>query len=142
MLYRLNPYNENVEVEMNNALVKQFCFLIVTVGAAWSSVSIAAERNPCGGATYPLQAPYSPEMGSAFIAKTDVQPADDSQHPAQSHLVLCENKKPLGPAHSSHDTIRKIGRGAYSHWITGIYFSTSDNSNPNTNGRKYFLAVP
>jgi hypothetical protein len=59
-----------------------------------------------------------------------------------SHLVLLENGTPLGPAHQMHDVIRNKGRGRYSHWGTGLHFSTSDNSDPRVNGRTYTLRVP
>lgn len=56
----------------------------------------------------------------------------------KSNLILYENKLKLGPAHSSHSRIRKKGEGMYSHWRSDtLYFSTSDNSDPRINGRKY-----
>jgi len=67
--------------------------------------------------------------------------ADDLQHTARSKLVIRENGHPLGPAHTEHDAIRQLGHGRYSHWDNGvapfILFSTSDNSDPVTNGRHY-----
>ena len=36
-----------------------------------------------------------------------------------------------------HQTIRKRGGGAYSHWAGAIYFSSTDNSDPRGNGRTY-----
>jgi len=57
-------------------------------------------------------------------------------HP-RSTLRLFENGKPLGPAHASHADIREKGRGRYSHWLTSLRFSASDNSDPKTNGRAY-----
>jgi hypothetical protein len=52
---------------------------------------------------------------------------------------LTENGRPLGPGGALHEDIRQMGQGRYSHWGGGLYFSTSDNSDPNTNGRKYIL---
>jgi len=58
-----------------------------------------------------------------------------------STLKLYEDGKPLGPAHSSHADIAKLGGGRWAHWgRNAVQFSTSDNSDPRTNGRKY-LAV-
>jgi pectate lyase len=62
---------------------------------------------------------------------------DSNQQPTGSTLKLFENGVELGPAHTFHDDIRKIGSGSFSHWGTDIYFSASDNTNPLTNGRKY-----
>ena len=47
----------------------------------------------------------------------------------------------LGPAHSSHQSIRERGQGAYSHSGQQLYFSTSNNSDPNKNGRRYSAIV-
>ncbi|MCK5534380.1 transglutaminase domain-containing protein [bacterium] len=55
-----------------------------------------------------------------------------------SNLVLYENGVKLGPAHSTHSQIRKKGKGRFSHWKSDLlYFSSSDNSDPRSNGRKY-----
>ncbi len=63
--------------------------------------------------------------------------ADDEQHPTRSSLVLFENENLLQPAHALHDDIRTLGGGRFSHWMSNLYFSTSDGSDPNSNGRKY-----
>ena len=59
-----------------------------------------------------------------------------------SRLVLYEDGKPLGPAHSLHQEIRTKGGGAYSHWKGRLYFSTSDNSDPRESGRRYSAVYP
>src|SRR5262245_4831710 len=56
-----------------------------------------------------------------------------------SSTELTENGRPLGPGGAQHEDIRQMGQGRYSHWGGELYFSTSDNSDPNTNGRKYIL---
>jgi hypothetical protein len=56
-----------------------------------------------------------------------------------SSAKLTENGRPLGPGGALHEDIRQMGQGRYSHWGEALYFSTSDNSDPNTNGRKYIL---
>lgn len=61
----------------------------------------------------------------------------DVANEAASRLVLFENGKPLGPAHSPHDDIRKEGSGRYSHWGTTLWFSSSDGTDPRSNGRAY-----
>ena len=65
------------------------------------------------------------------------QAGDTESQPDVSTLHLFENGVELGPAHAEHKDIRNYGLGQYSHWGTVLYFSTSDNSNPLTNGRKY-----
>jgi len=63
-----------------------------------------------------------------------------SEDEGWSRVVLCEDGKPLSHPHAPHDVIRKKGRGAYSHWAGMLYFSSSDNSDPCTNGRPYRFA--
>ena len=81
------------------------------------------------------------QEGNAWVAQVPAWagPADTSDAPSASRLVLYENDRELGPAHTQHDAIRQIGRGAYSHWQDSLYFSTSDRSDPRTNGRTYRL---
>jgi hypothetical protein len=62
---------------------------------------------------------------------------DSNTSPTVSKLRLFENGVELGPAHSNHNDIRNFGLGQFSHWGNSLYFSTSDNTNPLTNGRKY-----
>jgi lysophospholipase L1-like esterase len=52
-------------------------------------------------------------------------------------VEMYEDGHPLGAAHALHDTIRRDGKGRYSHWGERLYFSSSDNSDPNLNGRQY-----
>jgi hypothetical protein len=88
---------------------------------------------------------FLPERGYCFryFARDLLFPPDNLQSMAASQLILCENGRPLGPGHSLHKAIRLFGRGRYSHWADGtgtsLYFSTSDNSDPNVNGRDYSL---
>ena len=58
-----------------------------------------------------------------------------------SELMLFEDGKALGPACAQHDLIRKVGRGAYSHWGPELWFSTSDNSPPTANGCRYAVVA-
>lgn len=76
---------------------------------------------------------FRKEEGHAWM-----MPAPD---PMDGLVRLFENGMPLAHAQASHADIRNIGKGRYSHWDypTGprVLFSTSDNSDPNTNGRRY-----
>jgi hypothetical protein len=74
----------------------------------------------------------------ALLRFEDDQPADQ-----QSPVMVYEDLTPLGPGHSRHHEIEYDGHGRFSHWKgIGILFSTSDNSDPNTNGRKYWAVLP
>ncbi len=74
-------------------------------------------------------------------------PADNNNFSKQSTLRLFENGLEIRPAHSLHADIRTMGAGRFSHWSqtngTGesIRFSASDNTNPQTNGKKYSYCV-
>jgi hypothetical protein len=52
-----------------------------------------------------------------------------------------EDGRPTGEAHSGHRDIAQQGRGLYSHWAQTLYFSATDNSDPNENGRTYSLLI-
>lgn len=67
--------------------------------------------------------------------------ADNQSNASESKTELFEEGKPLGPAHSAHDVIRSKGAGRFSHWGSKLYFSTSDNSDPRTNGRVYRAVI-
>lgn len=66
--------------------------------------------------------------------------SDNFDFPQASQLILYEDGHPLGPAHSMHADIAAFGEGRYSHWRGTIVFSSSDNSDPRTNGRTYSYA--
>jgi SAM-dependent methyltransferase len=55
--------------------------------------------------------------------------------------MLYENGIPFLEAHVPHGYIRTEGGGLFSHWQDSLFFSTSDNSDPNTNGRRYSYTV-
>jgi hypothetical protein len=67
---------------------------------------------------------------------------DSIEFPQNSLFRLFENDRKLAPPHWLHDYIRQYGKGAYSHWGKQLLFSTSDNSNPCENNRKYAFKQP
>jgi hypothetical protein len=67
--------------------------------------------------------------------------ASDLEIRGGSRLELKEDDVPLGPAHSEPESIAGLGGGAWSHRGRRITFSTSDGSDPRSNGRVYSLAV-
>jgi predicted O-methyltransferase YrrM len=71
-----------------------------------------------------------------------VAPGDTTDDGRRSQLALFEDGKPLGPGHAPHDDIRQRGGGLFSHWGDMIHFSTSDNSDPRSSGRKYTVIGP
>lgn len=89
-----------------------------------------------------LEGPFQKESGSAWMIKLEnyAFQSDNVDNPKRSKLILFENGKPLWLRHSLHDTIRSVGGGSYSHWQDNLLFSTTDNTDPNNNGRKYEIA--
>ena len=98
------------------------------------------------GRTVVLAPPYQKvgDMAYAYIATLPelVQLADNDTSPARSPVVVCEGKYSMGPAHTLHAEIGSLGRGRFSHVTGGVVFSTSDNSDPNSNGKRYIAVVP
>jgi hypothetical protein len=112
--------------------------------------TILRDITAIGGPTFPgdgcadrarlriLAGPFTSNTGHAFTAAVaGAGPSHSMANPAASRLVLCEDGRALGPPHTTHDTIRRHGRGAFSHWEGTLYFSSSDNTDPNSNGRSY-----
>lgn len=86
-----------------------------------------------------LQPPFRPDEGFSWtLALPDMEfIADNDQNPKQSALLLFENDHLFSLPHSPHADIRAQGSGRYSHWKTNLFFSSSDGTDPNTNGRSY-----
>lgn len=93
-----------------------------------------------GGNSFQIDAALFPKWNQLFEIRSD-----QNDYPRQSNLVVLEDGKPLGPPHSVHVEIKEKGGGRYSHWVTPtgsmVIFSTSDNSDPRTNGRSYEIAA-
>jgi hypothetical protein len=65
--------------------------------------------------------------------------SDSDAAPTRSKFLVCENNSLLGPPHTLHADIIGKGMGRFSHYSgAGFTFSASDNSDPNTNGRRYW----
>jgi hypothetical protein len=109
--------------------------------ARYPTPQVAAPPNVCKErpeAAVTLRGPFKRELGHAYLVELrGVEAGDGPAAPKHSTIQLCENDRPLGPAHAVHDEIRGKGRGRYSHWGSHLYLSTSDNSDPNTNRRTY-----
>lgn len=98
------------------------------------------------GKVFPLKGPFSKfSIGFAYVAGPSFLNdfADAASTPNRSSYAVCENSSLLGPAHSPHADIDTKGQGRFSHWNgMGFVFSATDNSDPNTNGRKYIAVLP
>lgn len=85
-----------------------------------------------------LRPPFIHDSGFGWrVGLDDLGPADGLVDPISSAVYLFEDEKQLGPAHTLHRDIRLNGTGRFSHWEGVLYFSSSDNTDPNLNGRSY-----
>lgn len=66
---------------------------------------------------------------------------DQEIDPEGSTVRLWEDDRPLGPAHAPHRAIRDEGGGRFSHWGGSLFLSTSDNSSPAENRRRYRVSL-
>ena len=76
---------------------------------------------------------------NAYFLPVVLPGGDSNSWGSYSSLEVFEDGRPLGPPHSPAEAIRTHGAGRYLHWITGVVMSTTDNSDPRTNGRKYSI---
>ena len=87
-----------------------------------------------------LSGPFRRELGACWTGDCPAGVASgDDPDASRSTALVFEGDRLLGPAHAQHDDIRTLGGGRFSHWGRRLYFAASDNSDPNDNGRTYFL---
>jgi SAM-dependent methyltransferase len=100
----------------------------------WQAVLATRPREP-------LPAAIQPVRGCAWqVAIPQLQAdADDARHPRRSRWYLHEDGEPLTVQHATPRHIARYGGGRFRHWEDGVLFSTSDNSDPRSNGRCYEL---
>jgi hypothetical protein len=114
-----------------NAAILAFCFLTPTFLETIAVPDIVPET----GAAY--SAPL--HFGTSKVYELKVDSLGDN---FASSLLLFEDGHLLGPAHSIHAKIRERGGGSYSHWNGTLLFSTSDGTDPRTNGHIYSIKAP
>jgi hypothetical protein len=86
----------------------------------------------------------NPEVGNCFLATLEDNSYEGERlgDKRKSGLILFENGIELMPSSATHNQIRILGNGSYSHWGNYVYFSSSDNSDPRANGREYAALIP
>ena len=114
--------------------------------ALWLKYSYAEPPKPAGVAIR-LNRPFFEFHGSDVAFAVNVPSLDPSsdtmEFQKRSPFMLYENTTPLGPAHTEHADIVKYGHGRFSHWNgSGFIFSSSDGTNPKSNGRAYWAVIP
>jgi len=96
---------------------------------------------PAEGQRTSLLPSFSKVNGHAYAVMLDTF-GDTIENLRGSQLLVCEDKFLLGPAHAILGDIIGSGRGRFLHWQTQLVFSSSDNTDPNSNGRSYMIVVP
>jgi hypothetical protein len=112
----------------------------VDEAAAWALPRANSSPPPFEDVLDPAKMNH--EFGFLYVAYIPHGSPSDAGG-GHSNITLLEDGKPLGPAHSSHASIRAEGKGRYSHWgAQAVWFATSDNSDPRANGRVYKVIYP
>ncbi|MBR0828179.1 hypothetical protein JQ596_21825 [Bradyrhizobium manausense] len=126
-----------------------FAVAAYVAAAAYFHASYVDPR-PKGRIVVQLLPPFQHEAGHAFSGQgrpgeyAAVTPfADEPSEEGPSRTAIYEDGRMLGGGHSTFRDIRDLGQGRFL-YLKGrpVYFSSTDNSDPNTNGRKYWIAVP
>lgn len=117
--------------------------------ALWTGSFYVHIPRPPGMMAEPLQGfMESPGHSYRVISYLLARFADASEDNMRSPVMLYEGLTPLGPARSYIRDVQGIGLGRFIFVRFGedprshVVISTSDNSDPNTNGRKYWLVLP
>ena len=91
----------------------------------------------------PLQPPFTRTRGHMWQASVpDLQALSDGVgDDRRSTVFVFEDGRQLAHPHAIHDHIDKYGQGRFSHWGEAVYFSSSDQSDPNSGNHAYCLMV-
>ncbi|MCP5143956.1 MAG: asparagine synthase (glutamine-hydrolyzing) [Gammaproteobacteria bacterium] len=127
-----------VDAMVADGLVKRFG---VDGWGTWFGQFLPGAVARLSGSLPAAALPCVHETGFSWHMYAGCEALSDDKSGNQSPLELLEDGKPLGPAHSMHDDVRKLGMGRYSHWDGKLWFSTSDNSSPLRNGRSYSIRI-
>jgi hypothetical protein len=112
-----------------------------------SQTTVEISKRAPAGAVAELRAShiykFQGEFAYAVPARALEEFADNLGKGLQSPFVVYEDDQPLGPSHTLHADISKLGHGRFSHWtLIGFIISSSDGTNPASNGRKYWVVRP
>jgi radical SAM protein with 4Fe4S-binding SPASM domain len=107
------------------------------------------EGHPCNqcmsyqwtGGTYPsysLPTSWRHDSGYCYLGKIPENFLNLDGH-SPKEITVTEDGELLPLPDTLHDEIRQLGSGRYSVWKGYLYLSSSDNTDPRTNGRCYEL---
>jgi hypothetical protein len=118
---------------------------LVVAPPEWTEQQVSAARfHVVAASVDKLERPFKHYQGHMYAMSRpklkhvadDVMPNHDS-----SPIFIFEDKRQLESPHSMHADIVKLGAGRFSHWGEELLFSSSDNSDPQSNNRTYEIVV-
>ena len=119
---------------------------------ASSGTNCAAGASCCpNGQATDLSPPFSqsggqwsgPLEGPAYkVSIPQLSDVADTERGLVSQTVVCEGDHRMGPAHTPIVEITQKGGGRFIHYHDTVFFSSSDNTDPNSNGRRYRIVIP
>ena len=88
------------------------------------------------GQTVALSPPLPQLEGHAYkVPVPQLRNLGDTAGSARSAAIICEDDHRMGPGHVTYGEIAQKGLGRFSHYEGDVVFSSSDNTDPNTNRR-------
>src|SRR5262245_12881521 len=111
-----------------------------------SSGRNCAPGAPCcpNGQAIGLSPPISQLEGYAY--KVTIPQLSDfgdtAERAMRSPTVVFEVDYRMGPGHTPFLEVIQTGAGRFSHYNDLVIFSSSDNTDPNSNGRRYKIVIP
>lgn len=121
-----------------------FVWLASSAAAPWLGRYLASINACRTWEGTPVARPFRREGKYGYVAESplDRDFSDDNANPRRSPALLCEDGTQIGPAHAAHADIRDAGAGRYSLWSGALYFSSSDFTDADANGREYRVIIP
>ena len=105
----------------------------------------AAGASCCpNGQSIDLSPPLSHLEGYAYkVSIPQLSDVGDTERVmTRSPTVVCEGDHQMGPSHTPFQEIIQKGAGRFIHYNDMVVFSASDNTDPNSNGRRYKIVIP
>jgi hypothetical protein len=115
-------------------------FAIYFASAAWATLSYV-DPAPKGALVFQLLAPF--ENTGGFAWRVASRTSEHWRHLAHAdQTVIYEDSTPLIVCEGGWREINELGHGRYLIEGPVIFLSSSDGSDPNDNGRRYWAVVP
>jgi hypothetical protein len=111
---------------------------------ASNGTNCAAGASCCpNGQSIDLSPPLSQLEGYAYKVSIPQLSGvgDTAERATRSPAVVCEGDHRMGPGHSPFLEIIQKGAGRFIHYNDAVVFSSSDNTDPNSNGRRYKIVI-